>query len=369
MIAPRDEVDAGVAQRAIDAKTKPIGALGRLEDIGVRLSILQGTLAPRIDKTRVCVFGADHGVAVEGVSAYPREVTAEMMRNFDRGGAAINVLAAANAVGIEVIDVGVDANLDGLTNITHAKVRRGSRNFLQESAMTESELDAALEVGVAAARRAAHDGVHALGLGEMGIANTTAASALLSGLTGECAAVTVGRGTGIGDEVFARKVSVVDSACVLHAPPTGGHRDPRELLRCLGGLELAAIAGAAIEAARLRLAVVADGFISTVAVFCAARMVPSMHGDPTKLTRALFFAHRSAERGHALVLDQCGALAGCDSRPMLDLGMRLGEGSGAALAMPVVRSAAAIMREMATFASANVSTGENAKSHTGAEST
>lgn len=202
---------------------------------------------PSIDRARVCVFGADHGVAVEGVSAYPRAVTAEMLRNFDRGGAAINVIAAANDVSVEVIDVGVDADLTMHAGIRHEKVRRGSRNCLDEPAMTEDELHAALEVGRAAARRAVADGVSALGLGEMGIGNTTVASALLSALTGHPTAATVGRGTGVSDDALARKREIVDRAIDLYASRAGTGEDTYDLLRCIGGLELAAIAGAAFE--------------------------------------------------------------------------------------------------------------------------
>ena len=185
---------AAAAQRAIDEKTKPLGSLGELEVWAVRLACIQGTLTPTVDHARIIVFGADHGVAAEGVSAYPPQVTGEMMRNFARGGAAINVLAHANGLDVEVIDVGVDADLADIRGLVHAKVRRGSRNFLHEPAMTEAELDAALAVGRAAVRRAADDGVRAIGLGEMGIGNTTAAAALLSALTGAPAADTVGRG-------------------------------------------------------------------------------------------------------------------------------------------------------------------------------
>jgi nicotinate-nucleotide--dimethylbenzimidazole phosphoribosyltransferase len=347
-------IDVTAARRAIDAKTKPLGALGRLEDVAVRLAVLQGTLMPCVDRTRICVFGADHGVAFEGVSAYPRSVTAEMMRNFDRRGAAINVIAAANDVSVEVIDVGVDADLTMHAGIRHEKVRRGSRNCLDEPSMTTRELDAALEVGKAAARRAAANGVRALGLGEMGIGNTTVASALLSALTGNPASATVGRGTGVTDDVLVRKREIVDRAVALYSPASA-----KELLRCIGGLELAAIAGAALEAANLRIAVVADGFISTVAVLCALRMA----ADDDRLAQALFFAHHSAESGHAVALAACDACAKCDARPLLLFGLRLGEGSGAALAMPLLRAAAAVMRDMATFASAGVSAGEHAAEH------
>ncbi|MEP6493123.1 MAG: nicotinate-nucleotide--dimethylbenzimidazole phosphoribosyltransferase [bacterium] len=355
-------IDPSIARRAIDAKTKPLGALGRLEDVAVRLAVLQGTLTPSLDRARVCVFGADHGIAMQGVSAYPRAVTAEMMRNFDRSGAAINVIAATNTVSVEVIDVGVDADLSMLAGIRHEKVRPGSRNLLDEPAMTAGELGAALAVGRSAARRAVTDGVRALGLGEMGIGNTTVASALLSALTGHRAAMTVGRGTGVSDDVLERKREIVDNAVERHCSGADQLRDPRELLRCLGGLELAAIAGAALEAAQHRVAVVVDGFISTVAVLCAAR-IAAADESLRPLGPALFFAHRSAETGHGIALDAFASIPDCDSYPLLQLDMRLGEGSGAALAMPILRSAAAIMRDMATFESAGVSAGDKAAAH------
>ncbi|HTE44778.1 MAG TPA: nicotinate-nucleotide--dimethylbenzimidazole phosphoribosyltransferase [Gemmatimonadaceae bacterium] len=357
-------VDTLVARRAIDAKTKPLGALGRLEDVAVRLAVLQGTLMPSVDRTRVCVFGADHGIATEGVSAYPRAVTAEMMRNFDRGGAAINVIAAANDVSVEVIDVGVDADLTMHGAIRHEKVRHGSRNVLDEPAMTAAELGAALAVGRAAARRAVTDGVRALGLGEMGIGNTTIASALLSALSGQPGSMTVGRGTGVSDDVLARKREIVDRAAAHHCSNGNATRDARELLRCLGGLELAAIAGAALEAAQHRVAVVVDGFISTVAVLCAARMAAA-DASLRPVAPALFFAHHSTESGHGLALDAFATLVDVDARPLLHFDMRLGEGSGAALAMPILRAAAAVMRDMATFESAGVSAGDHAHAHRG----
>jgi nicotinate-nucleotide--dimethylbenzimidazole phosphoribosyltransferase len=329
---------AAAARQAIDDKTKPPGSLGDLETWAVQLAEIQGTLSPRIDRARIIVFGADHGVAHEGVSAYPPQVTAEMMRNFARGGAAINVLARANGLEIEVIDVGVDADLAGLTGITHAAVRRGSRNMVHEPAMTDAERDQAIAVGRAAVQRAAADGVRAVGLGEMGIGNTAAAAAVLSALTGALPAETVGRGTGVDDARLAHKRVVVARALACHV----GATEPLAALGALGGLELAAIAGAALEAPAHGIAVVADGFISTVATLVAVRIDPSIR-------RYIFCSHRSTEAGHSLALDALGA------RPMLDLGLRLGEGSGAALAIPLLRSAAAVLSEMATFAGAGVS--------------
>jgi nicotinate-nucleotide--dimethylbenzimidazole phosphoribosyltransferase len=337
----RTELTREMVQRALDAKTKPPGSLGRLESLAVQLALLQRTTAPAVDRARVVVFGADHGVAAEGVSAYPAAVTAEMMRNFARGGAAVTVLARANGADVEVVDVGVDADLAGLDGIVHAKVRRGTRNLAVEPAMTHAELEAALLVGRGAARRAAQDGVRALGLGEMGIGNTTTAAALLSAITGESPATTVGRGTGVADGTLEHKRAVVDRALRCHAAAL---HDPFARFAALGGLELAAIAGAALEAARLRIAVIVDGFISTVAVLAA------MHLDPyAPLREAIVCAHRSAERGHGLALRALGA------EPLLDLDMRLGEGSGAACAIPLVRSAARILTDMATFESAGVS--------------
>jgi nicotinate-nucleotide--dimethylbenzimidazole phosphoribosyltransferase len=326
------------AQHAMDQKVKPPGSLGRLETAAIQLAVLQETLRPRLDRARILIFAADHGVSVEGVSAYPREVTAQMTMTFASGGAAITVLARTLGLEVEVIDVGVDADIADLPGVVAAKVRRGSRNFLHEPAMTPDELDAALEAGRAAVRRAVSAGADAVGLGEMGIGNTTAAAALLSVLTGASPLETVGRGTGVDDHGLAVKRRVVAAALERHAPRP---QDPRSALAAVGGLEIAALAGAVLEAAGRRKAVVVDGFISTVATLAAVRLDPAVRP-------ALFFAHRSAESGHGL------ALAALDATPLLDLGMRLGEGSGAALAIPVLRSAAAILREMATFEQAGV---------------
>jgi nicotinate-nucleotide--dimethylbenzimidazole phosphoribosyltransferase len=288
----------------------------------------------------VIVFAGDHGVAAEGVSAYPAAVTAQMMRNFATGGAAVCVLARASGAEVEVVDVGVDADLGGLAGVIHAKVRRGTRNFLHDAAMTPDEVEAALEAGRAAVRRAATGWADAIGLGEMGIGNTTSAAALLSALTGAPPSQTVGAGTGISGETLEHKRRVVERALFRHRDLLG---DPLGALGAVGGLEIAALAGAALEARQAGIAVVVDGFISTVAVLVATRIDPSVASH-------LFFAHRSPERGHGLALEALGA------RPLLDLEMRLGEGSGAAMALPILRAAGRIMREMATFSGAGVST-------------
>jgi nicotinate-nucleotide--dimethylbenzimidazole phosphoribosyltransferase len=326
------------AQQAMDQKVKPPGSLGRLETVAIQLAILQETLEPRMDRCRILIFAADHGVSVEGVSAYPREVTAQMTQTFASGGAAVTVLARTLGLEVEVVDVGVDADLPATPGIVSAKVRRSSRNFLQEPAMDADELEAALEAGRVAVRRALEAGADAVALGEMGIGNTTAAAALLSALTDAPPHATVGRGTGVDDHGLARKRAVVEAALRLHAGRLG---DPRSALAAVGGLEIAALAGAAQEAAHHRRAVLVDGFISTVAALAAVRHDPS-------ISPALFFAHRSAESGHAVALDALEAV------PLLDLSMRLGEATGSALAFPILKSAAAILREMATFSQAGV---------------
>jgi nicotinate-nucleotide--dimethylbenzimidazole phosphoribosyltransferase len=327
------------AQQEMDHKVKPPQSLGRLESAAIQLAVLQETLRPRLERVRILIFAADHGVAAEGVSAYPREVTAQMMRTFAAGGAAITVLARALGLEVEVIDVGVDAELPDLPGVVAAKVRRGSRNFLREPALTDEEVEEALEAGRAAVRRAADAGSEGVGLGDMGIGNTTAAAALLSALTGASPHETVGRGTGVDDRGLAAKRGVVEASLRLHAQRLG---DARSALAAVGGLEIAALAGAAIEAAGRGQAVIVDGFISTVAALAAVRLDPAIRP-------CLFFAHRSAEAGHRLALSALGG------KPLLDLEMRLGEATGSALAFPILKAAAAVMREMATFSSAGVS--------------
>jgi nicotinate-nucleotide--dimethylbenzimidazole phosphoribosyltransferase len=320
----------------VDRKTKPPGSLGRLEELAVDIATWQGSLTPAVDPVRLVIFAADHGITAEGVSAYPAEVTAQMMANFAGGGAAACVLARSAGVQVEVVDVGVAADLAGLPGIVHAKVRHGTRSFLHEPAMTEGELNLALEAGRAAARRAQEYGCRVMALGEMGIGNTTSAAALLGLLTGQEALRVVGRGTGVDDDTLLRKREVVRLALERHAG-----NDAPGALAAVGGFEIAAMAGAMSAAATHGMLVLVDGFIATVAALAAVREDPSCRG-------AMIFAHRSAEHGHAVALDHLGA------RPLLDLGLRLGEGTGALLAVPLVRAAAAMLSEMATFESAGI---------------
>ena len=324
-------------QQALDAKTKPPGALGRLEALALQIALLQQTLAPTADPARVVVFAADHGVTVENVSAYPAAVTAQMVATAAAGGAAVAVMARALGASVELWDVGVAADLSGVAGIRHAKVRMGTRNFVAEPAMTAAECAAALGTGRAAATEAARAGVRTLILGEMGIGNTTSASALAAALVGLAPASAVGRGTGVDEAGLARKAEAVRRALARGVPT-----EPLDVLASVGGFEIAAIAGAMLAAPSLGLVVLVDGFIASAAALVAVRH------DPAVLSH-LVAAHRSAEAAHAAVLDALGLA------PLLDLGLRLGEGTGAVLALPIVRAACAVLAEMATFSGAGVS--------------
>lgn len=323
-------------QAALDAKTKPPGSLGALERLAASLCRLQGTLEPRTEPARVLVFGADHGVAEEGVSAFPAAVTGQMMGNFDAGGAAVCVFARSVGASIEVVDVGVAADISRLATVVHAKVAPGTANMRHQAAMSDAQLDAALAVGREAVQRAVNDGVQLLALGEMGIANTTAAAVLTALFTGATADQVTGRGTGLDDAAFAVKQTVVGD--VLQRVEA---RDARTCLREAGGLEIAALTGAMLAAVDYHLPVLVDGYIVTSAALAACALKPATR-------EALLFAHRSAEPGHVR------ALAHLQATPLLDLDMRLGEGSAATLAITLVQAAAAMMREMASFESAGV---------------
>ena len=338
-IAAPPDAFLALARTRLDALTKPLGSLGRLEDLAAQwFAIRQGNVTGTVSKS-VYVFAADHGITAEGVSAYPAQVTQQMVLNFLAGGAAINVLARLNQVEVNVVDVGVDADLTGHAGLAQWKVRRGSRNMLREPAMSEEELAAALSVGLTLAEAAYSKGNNLIAVGEMGIGNTTAASVMAAALTGMPAALVTGRGTGLDTEAYAHKCRVVEAVVARHFSQSTG---PREILRCAGGLEIAAMAGMILGAARRHIAVVMDGFISTAAAAIACGLAPA--------ARAYLFAgHRSQEPGHRVLL------AHLDIEPILDLDMRLGEGSGAVLAMPILEAAMRIYQEMATFASAGIS--------------
>ncbi|HTZ59378.1 MAG TPA: nicotinate-nucleotide--dimethylbenzimidazole phosphoribosyltransferase [Acidobacteriaceae bacterium] len=327
------------ARKHLDTLTKPLGSLGRLEDLAAQwFTIRQGNVTNTVNKS-VYVFAADHGITAEGVSAYPSQVTQQMVLNFLSGGACINVLARLNNVEVNVVDVGVDADLSSHAGLLQRKVRRGSRNMLREPAMSEEELAAALSAGLALAESACAKEENLIAVGEMGIGNTTAASVMTAALTGAPPALVTGRGTGLDSEAYARKCRTVEAVLGRHfAKPAG----PLEILRCGGGLEIAAMTGMILGLARHRTAIVIDGFISTAAAAVAYALAPAVRSY-------LFAGHRSQEPGHRALL------AHLDIEPILDLDMRLGEGSGAVLAMPVLDAAMRIYQEMATFASAGVS--------------
>ena len=318
--------------------TKPAGALGRLEGLALDLAAIQDRALPHCERAVVLVAAADHGVCIRGVSAFPTAVTAQMCLNFCAGGAAVNVLARQAQAEVEVLDVGVAGDLPALPGLISAKVARGTADFTAGPAMTPAELAAALAAG---ADRA---GVHAqrcdaLVLGEMGIGNTTAAAALTAAFTGHSATDVCGRGTGVDDAGLARKVAAVTAGLVRHRQV---FTDPHATLAALGGLEIAALAGAALRAAELRLAIVVDGYISTAAALAAVAIDPAVRPY-------LIFAHRSAEPGHRL------ALAHLNAQPLLELDLRLGEGTGGVLALHLMRAACRTLTEMATFAEAAVS--------------
>ena len=341
LLARINAVDTAAAEcsRAyIDTLTKPPGSLGRLEALAIQLSAITGQAAPFVSPPGVAVFAADHGVAEEGVSAFPQEVTAQMVANFAHGGAAINVFARQIGAQVEVIDVGVVSSLS-LPGVVDAKVRAGTANMVQEDAMSREEVLSAINVGADSVGRLVEKGAKSIIVGEMGIANTTASSAMLAAFTQVPVATVVGAGTGINSAQQAHKVAVIEQA--LHARQADSN-DPLDVLSKLGGLEIAAMAGAYLAAAAHRLPAIVDGFIATVAALTACRLCPEVRGY-------LIFGHRSEEPGHA------AALEALQAEPLLALGMRLGEGSGAALAFPLVQAAAAMLKEMATFTQAGVS--------------
>lgn len=319
--------------------TKPPGALGRLEAVAIQLAALQGVERPSLERVRIAVFAGDHGVVAEGVSAFPQAVTGEMVKNFARGGAAISVLAREIGAVLEVVDLGTGNDPGPLDGVLRARLGAGTANFACEPAMTVEQLQQALATGRAAVERALAAGTQLFIAGEMGIGNTTAASALTCALLGLPGAAMAGPGTGIDASGVARKAAVIDRALSLHAERLS---NPVEALRRLGGFELAAIAGAAIACAQRGLPFLVDGFIATASALAAVRMQPGVRGW-------LLFSHASAEPGHARLMQAL------DAQALIDLGLRLGEGSGAAVALPLLRLACALHNDMATFAEAGVS--------------
>jgi nicotinate-nucleotide--dimethylbenzimidazole phosphoribosyltransferase len=319
--------------------TKPPGSLGQLEEIANRCVAIRESFAITAACPRIVLFAADHGVCAEGVSAYPQEVTGQMVLNFLRGGAAINALARVGNIELQVVDAGVRSLLPAADGLIRRRVAAGTRNFCAEPAMTAAEVEIALGIGIGLANDGANAGCDLLGFGEMGIGNTTAASAITAALTKQPVEQVLGRGAGADDACLARKYSAIERALALHARELDS---PLGILRSVGGLEIAAMCGFCLGAAARRLPVVMDGFIATAAAVLAVRLCPPVGGY-------LFAAHQSAEPGHAHLL------AILKQDPILDLRMRLGEGTGAALGIKIIQAAVAAFTQMATFASAAVS--------------
>lgn len=331
-------------QKIIDLKTKPLGALGRLESLALQLGMIQGSITPHIHQPQIRVFAADHGLTKHGTSAFPSTVTAQMVHNFLQGGAAINVLARQHGIELKVVDAGVDADFDSASFKGHPqllgyKVRYGSRDALTEPAMTDDECLLALEHGMAVAQQLTGN---LLIVGEMGIGNTSAASLLLARLGNLPIADCIGRGTGLDDAGLQHKQHILTQVLQRHSDAT----TPLAALAALGGLEIAMMVGALIQAASDRRILLIDGFIASIALLVAERLAPGVR-------QYAIFAHHSVEPGHAHLLQLL------DAEPLLDFNMRLGEGSGAALAYPLLQSACAIINEMASFSDAGISEQSN----------
>ncbi len=338
-IPPLNEAAMAAARTRHDQLTKPRGSLGRLEEVGVQLAGITGICPPPVPlRKAVLIFAGDHGVAAHGVSIAPSEVTRQMVFNFVAGGAGINAIARQADARVTVVDAGVMSDLPPLRHLVNAKVAPGTADISKGSAMTRKQAQAALALGAHCVEKEVERGLDLLACGEMGIGNTTPATALISALTGAAPRSITGPGTGITAEAVTRKVALIEAALAVNQPDPA---DGLDLLAKVGGYEIAAMTGAMLRAASLRVPVMVDGFIATASAMVAVVINPAVKGY-------LIAGHRSAEPAHDLALGWLGL------KPLLDLGMRLGEGTGAVLAMPLVETAAAVLQEMATFAEAGV---------------
>jgi nicotinate-nucleotide--dimethylbenzimidazole phosphoribosyltransferase len=327
------------AQARLDDLTKPVGSLGRLEEFARRLVAMTEDTMPALNKKVVFTFAGDHGIAAEGVSAYPKEVTPQMVMNFLNGGAAINVLARHGGAENVIIDIGVDFDFGDAPGLVNRKVMRGTRNMLKEPAMTREEAERCIAVGIELASDYAAKGYSLFCTGDLGIGNTTPSAAIAAVLTGTPVADVTGRGTGLDDEGLKRKIATIEETIRLRKPdPT----DPMDVLAKVGGTEIGGIAGLILAAAAHRVPVVVDGFISTAGALIAHTIEPAT-------ADYMFAGHNSVEVGHRAMLEKMGL------RPILDLDLRLGEGTGAVLAAMIIEGGLKIYREMATFGEAGVS--------------
>ena len=324
-------------KRLIDNKTKPLGSLGMLEALALQIGSILGTTKPQLINPHLVVFAADHGIALEGVSAFPQEVTRQMVLNFLNGGAAINVFCRQHDIHLQVIDAGVNYDFEDNLPLGDGKRAKGTASFLQGPAMTSEQAERCLQKGKAVVDTIAGKGCNVIGFGEMGIGNTSSAAVLMSKLCGLPIADCIGRGTGLNDEQLVRKQVILEQAVANYT----GTANVFELMAYFGGFELLEMTGAMLAAAENNMVVLVDGFIATAAFLCASRIDP-------EIKHKAVFCHESNEKGHRLLLGQL------DAKPLLGLGLRLGEGTGCALAYPLLKSAVNFLNEMASFESASV---------------
>ncbi len=337
VIPPLSSTLSAALQSKIDQKTKPPGSLGQLESLAMQVGRCQNSLSPSLNKPCILIFAGDHGIAEAGVSAYPQSVTAQMVGNFLAGGAAISVFARQHGIELLIVDAGVNADLNSHPKLIDAKIGKGTLNFLSHPAMTETECAKALQTGAELVLRQYQDGCNCIGFGEMGIANTSSAALLMHRLTGLSLVRCVGRGTGLNDQQLQNKVTLLQRALNKHKDASA----PLSALAAFGGFEIAMMVGAYLKAAELGMLILVDGFIAGTALLVSHKLYPHV-------LDYCVFSHVSSEQGHQTLLHQFNA------KPLLNLELRLGEGSGIALAYPLLQSAAMFLNEMATFAEAGV---------------
>ena len=325
-------------KKKIDGKTKPPGSLGRLETLALQCGRIQNSLTPELINPTILVFAGDHGITEEGVSPYPQEVTAQMVLNFLNGGAAINVFCRQNNISLHVVDAGVKTDLPGHAELIKAKIGRGTKNFCKEPAMSLEECERAIDKGAELSRTVPVSTCNVIGFGEMGIGNTSSAAALTQRFTGLPVENCVGKGTGLDDSGLAQKQNIIRQALEKHAEI----KEPQAVLSTFGGFEIAMMVGAILESAVLKRIILIDGFIASAAFLSASRIVP-------EIKQYAVFTHKSDEQGHAEILKYLQV------EPLISLGMRLGEGTGAAVAFPILQSAVSFLKHMASFESAGVS--------------
>lgn len=337
-IQPLDMMLQAQARRRVDSLTKPVGSLGRFEELAVHYVAATGKIPVDAPSARLVTFAADHGITDAHVSAYPRSVTRQIVEIFSEGKAAVNVLARHVGCDVCLVDIGVDADLDEVPGVIHRKIARGTKSFLEESAMDRSQAEAALTIGAELAAAAARDGIGVLGTGELGIGNTTPSAAITAVMTQRPVEAVTGRGAGLDDQGLQRKIDVIKRSLDFHAPdPT----DPIGILAAIGGFEIAALTGFILGAAAVRIPVVLDGFITGAAALVAAAIEP-------RCTPYMIASHCSAEPGHRLALERLTLI------PLLDLHLRLGEGTGACLGMSLVQASVKLLTQMATFKEAGI---------------